>query len=201
MALPSNAPNPEAGPEFINAATVTIGQVIVSDNAANIQDSTNGVGIYTDYKIMSRYEKDRHIYMIPLATPLGFRGQSAAFAQLAAPTLLWICDWTAARWKVKPEVPNPASRDPNWVLLDDHWEPGQEVLGPDGTSVLYRISGCYIYGHKNPNAQTHRNINWTRPPWLVDVYDRSVPDSLLTRNLIDGRGGTGSPFQTFIPAT
>ena len=66
-----------------------------------------GDGIWNDYEIHEVYEQDRRTYQLPLCHPKGYHGQTAAFVQLAAPTLICSVDWTAAKMGAMPEAPNP----------------------------------------------------------------------------------------------
>lgn len=175
--------------------TVNVGTVTANDSNGRYLDP--GDSIWTDYVIHNRYERDGCRYMMGITSPGGFQGASVAFTQLASPTLLWICDWTASRISIKPIIPNPISQDPNWVLLDDWYEPCHEDLLPDGVSSVWRISGTYVYGHTNPNAIATMNINFPRPPWLDATSDRTVPNSSLQQNLSDI--SRGSPQPSVIP--
>ena len=124
------------------------------------------------------------------SNPIGVN--SVAFVQLAQPTLLWIADWSAARFNIQPTAPDPTPADPDWVLLDVHLEPSMLILAADAITPLYRLSGTYIYGHKNPAANTFDNINFSRPPWLSDSFNRTMPNTFLQQGLIDLSLVTGS---------
>src|SRR5258708_321376 len=126
---------------------VIVGSVSFDDQKALFHNDGNGV--WTDYEIFNRYEGDKHIYMLGLTSPTPFQGKSVAFVQIAAPTLLWICEWTSCRVTKIPFVPNPVVSDPNWVLLDIYYETAGLAYASDGVSPLYRLSGVYVYGHAN----------------------------------------------------
>ena len=181
MPPPFNLP-PSSG-SFERPAEVAVGEIPGGDNNAAFKEQSDSM--YTDYVIRNRYEKDRHTYMMPIASPGGFQRSSVAFVKLAASTLLWICDWTACRFNKQPDIPDPENRDSNWILLDEHYETAMITIAPDGQTPLYRISGTYVYGHKNPNKKTIRDVDFPRPPWLEDVFNRSMPDTRLTQNLAD----------------
>lgn len=140
-----------------------------------------GQGIFTDYYIVQRYEKDKQRWMMPVTSPDGFDGDSVAFVQLAGETLLRIVDWTAERAGNAPPVPEPESQDSNLVLLDDHTEPAMLQKHPDGT-LVYRISGTYFYGFKNP-SQAKREYG--RPPWMSKDIECDVSDSQFEGGIID----------------
>ena len=185
MANPFSSDNPETSPQNVPAAQVTIGQVPVDDADAVYQDSGDDITLFSDYFVVNRFESDKHLYMMPIASPNGFNGGAAAFVQLAAPTLLIITDITASRFKKQPPLPNPQSLNPNWILLDEHYEPVMITYGPDGTTPLYRISCTFVYGHKAPHSQVANDINFGRPPWMPDIFDRTFPNSLFEQGIID----------------
>lgn len=156
-----------------------------------VQDG-DGSNVYGDYVVKNRYEKDGHRYMLSMTTPTGYNGNTVSVIQLGNPTLLWIADWTCSRIGIKPFIPPSTNTDPNWVLLDEHLEPEMLVLMPDGVTPVYRISGTYVYAHLNPAAALNRNVNFGRPPWMEDVFDRTVPDSMYQNSIIN----TTTPQQT-----
>lgn len=193
-----NSPAPTAG---VNAAVITIGEVSADDSAAKYILPTDGGFIWTDYEINNRYESDKKIYMMGITSPGGFNGASVAFAQIASPTLLWICDWTASRFNKQPIAPNSASVNTNWILLDEHLEPAMLVVGEDGVTPYYRLSGTYVYGNLNPSAIVANDISFTRPPWLEDVFSRNMPLELFQSGLMEQTGageGLVNPGQEFI---
>lgn len=157
--------------------------------------------IYTDYQAFNRYEYDYHIYMAGVTSPTGFAGQSAAFFQLAAPTLLRVCDWTACKYHSPPECPNPDPDNTEWMLLDVMPETAAVAVAGDAREPLYRLTGKYVYGHKAPKG-VFSEISFPLPPYLEDIFNRKVSNSRLMRGLIDGGGGQagnqaspGSPFR------
>lgn len=175
-------------------AVVTVGEVQFDPLPTNLIASD--AGIFSDCQVINHFEKDRHLYMMGLTSPGGFNGASVGFAQLASPTLLWIADWTVERQGSQPTFPDPTPYDSTWVLLYDLYEPGQVNVAADGVTPIYRISGTYIYGKTNPSTVTINDINYGRPPWLLDVYDRNVTTTSLQQSLINvvtangaGKGG------------
>ena len=173
MATITSIPVPEA--------QVVIGTVQPTDPPSAFA----GNGLFPDYQIQSRFIKNNHRYMMGITSPAGTpTGGSAAFVQLAAPTLIWLCEWTAFQIGSPPPIPSPVSVNPDWILLDhEEYDPVMLILGPDGVTPCYRISGIYIYGHKNPAAVTVNNVNFSIPPWMVNVFDRSMPASNLVQGL------------------
>lgn len=191
IGLPLQAPDDDPAAD-INAvaASVIIATEIPPDNfdVNFVLDDDPKDSFWTDFRCRNRYEKDGHLYMMGLSSPLGLQGQTCAFVQLTAPTLLWVADWTAARVGLPPRVPSPSVllKNPNWVLLDEHYEPTALTLVADGTLPLYRLSGTYVYGHKKPDANTVLNLSFARPPWVDESLDRGLSTGLLTPDLITG---------------
>lgn len=166
--------------------------LLLTDHSAKYRFHEDSQVIFTDYLIRSRFEKDRQIYMLPVTRQRvspGTRrrlGGSAAFVQLAEPTLLWIVDWTASRTKEPPPIPDPrpSSANDRWILLDEVYEPASLTLGPDGVTPLYRISGTYVYGHPSPDDLTINNIGFPRPPWMANDFGRTLTPDDLEQNLL-----------------
>lgn len=191
--------------------SVTVDAIDFDDVLGKFNDPDTGA-IWTDYIIINKYENDRHVYMLPITSPDGFQStgggrslstgpisqatigaipggfsnqQTAAFVQLAAPTLLWICQWTVCRYAKKPIIPDPTPRNSNWVLLDILPETRNIAVGADGVTPLFRISGTYVYGHRNPTNDPFLSINWPRVPWLDDFENRQVSQGMYQQGLSD----------------
>jgi len=186
-----NPTNPNIPGQTIVEAAIVQGAVTQDDDKALFPTLDDPFGIFTDYKIVNRYENDRHIYMLPISSPGGFSSSQgtaqAAFVQLASPTLLWICDWTAARFNSQPQIPDTNIMDKRWILLDVHYEPAMVTVAADGYTTLYRISGTYVYGCTEPNDIPVNDLVFPRPPWLTDSFlnGRDMPDTTLIGNLIE----------------
>ena len=170
--------------------TITTGDVRADDTGSLIKEEPDG-SAWTDYRVFNHYEHDFHRYLLGLTSPNGFQGASCAFVQLAAPTLLWLADWTACRFGVPPEIPDPQLTVGNWVLLDVHQELPGIISSPDAATPLYRISGTYVYGHKAPDADVWKDPVFPRTPWLEDAFPRDVPAAALAQGLLDS-SSTGS---------
>lgn len=183
--MPFSANNPATVIQPVPQATVTVGQVALSDMDGQFTDADAGddATVYTDYLATNRYEYDEGVFMMGLASPAGFQGKAVAHVQIHAPTLLWVCDWTAARFGVQPEVPDPTATNTGWVLLDKHAELQMVQVSPDMATPLYRISGTYIYSHQNPDTAFFADTGFPRPPWLTDIFDRTMPLSKLKAGL------------------
>jgi hypothetical protein len=84
-------------------------------------------------------------------------------------------------------------------LLDDWWEPYVVELGGDGQTPIYRLSGTFFYGHRDPNERTIRNINYPRSPFVVDAFDRTIVDGDLAQNLSNIFSSAGGNNATIVP--
>lgn len=168
--------------------TVEVGPVTTDDNDSLFDPAGLTGRVWTDYMINSRYEKDFRRYMLGVtAKPTQTNSPTVAFVQLANPTLLWVMDFTCSKLGGKPNIPSTDVGN-LWVLLDENIEPGMITLGPDGVSPLYRISGTYYFGHLRPSEELLSNVNFTRPPNVLNRPDRTVPTSLFQNDLITING-------------
>jgi len=171
-------------------ATVTVAPIRVDDQQAGYVAEQGASRNVTDYRVENRYEEDPHRYMLGITAPEGFNGDAAAFVQLAAPTLLWIADWTAAKWGSVPQIPSPIAGDPDWILLARSHQLASPVFPANGTTPLYRISGTYVYGKRRPADDVTENLVFPRPPWMTPNINRKVGVEKLTRGIIDLGTGT-----------
>lgn len=182
MAAPPPTPPP---PDFSlsgnKKAQVIVGIVGKEDDQGLFDDPLDpeDYGPWTDYQIINKYEKDYHVYMVGLTSPNGatqtFRGvtsvDTVAFHQLSMPTMLWISDWTVAKYNDKPKIPTPLLVIDDWILMDEHYETAMLTLGPDGVTPCWRISGTFTYGHRRPGSFDAINlVEFGRPPWMVDNF-------------------------------
>jgi hypothetical protein len=192
--------NPVPGPDLTQRAggfagtRVRVGALPAEPPDAYAEPAADATSIFDDYEIRSKFLKQRQTWMLPVAKPTGFGGQSAAFVQLAAPTLVWVCDWTVRKTGAPPEVPDPTSRDPNWVFLYELWEPNMIELNADGATPTYRLSGCYLYGAKTPQSETYLDVKFPRPPWMDDVFPRTIGRERLVAALSEPAGGLVAGF-------
>lgn len=186
------ADNGPVGTQYAQEAEIVNGTISPTDEDAQYTNLGPDEAITTDYLIESRYENDRQVFMAGLTSPTPFDGQSVAFFQLASPTLLWVVDWTAARFLQVPNIPDPASVPDDWLLLDVHVEPAMLVLAPGGAVPLYRISGTYFYGSKNPKASVFSQVAFPIPPWMNDVFSRTIPITALQGGLATTKAGAGT---------
>lgn len=146
-------------------------------------DSKDTNGSWPDYKLTNRYINPSQARMMGISSPAGFAGSTVAFIQLSAPTLLWICDWTALRSNSKPLLPNPNLINPDWVLLDKYISPFMVGVASDMTMPLYRVTGRFIYGNKRPDPNLLADMSFPRPPWLDDVFDRTLSQDMFVGDL------------------
>ena len=183
--LPQRTTNPNFGQEYTEPAVVSVGPVDIA-GPSKFQIQTAGTQ-YTDFVFKSKVCKDRRIHNLGVTSPGGFAGSSTVFVQLSAPTLLWVMRWTACRFGQIPEVPEPEPQSGStWVLLKDSYEPGTVVLGTDGATGLYRISGTYLYGARNPQPATVLNLRFSVPPWLKPIDFTTIVSQGSTRRNMFG---------------
>jgi len=152
-------------------------------NTLWVNPGGDGQSVFTDYHFFSRYEKDRHTYLMGLTTPTAFKGDTAAIVRLAAPTMLWVLDWTASRFKVMPQVPDPTAPD-GWVCLADDYELADVALDNSGSVPLYRISGTYIYARRKAPDSVLSEATFPVPPCIDGTgVIRTVPADFIVRGI------------------
>ncbi len=173
MSFPQFTSNPNAPIEPTVQARIEVSEIPPDDNRALYIEQPLDT-IFTDYMVHNHYENPNNIYMAGMTSPEGFNGHSVAFFQLAAPTLLWVADWTASRAGDPPIRPSEFPGDPNWVLLYKKYQPAQLALMPDGETPLYRISGTYVYGHLNPSIDLSNEVTFPRAPWMRNDFPRKL---------------------------
>lgn len=186
---PGSSNNPQTGGQSpFPDNSITIGNVTPDDfNAKYRNPDGTKQDVFTDYFIRNRYEKDGHRYMMGVTSDSGFNGDTVAFVQLANPTLLLIVEWTACKFNSPPQVPDPDAINEDWVLLDLMPQTASIAVGGDGETGLYRISGTYVYGRRNPdNANVFNNVAFPLPAYLQDTFARTVSPDRLYPGLIDG---------------
>ncbi len=145
------------------------------------------------YKIVNKYERDLHRYMMGITSPNGFQDASVAFVQLASPTLLWVAEWVASSIGGKPSIPDMSVRNPDWVLLDEWQIPGMVDVMKNGQTIYYPHAGVYVYGHKNPSSVMINDINYACPPWIEpSAITRNVEQQQLNPNMIDNEQGNNA---------
>lgn len=174
-------------------------QVVIGDieglQDPKIYDTTETQrGVWTDYYVEHRYEADGQIYMMPVTSPDGFQGDSVAFVKLAGGTMLWIADWTAEKVGEKPNIPDPELNNDNIVLLDKHFYMTMMDKFADG-SVVYRESGTYVYGFKNPSEAV---VHHPRPAWMSKEVDCSISASQFVGGIIECEGNE-TPVESTAP--
>ncbi len=175
-------------------ANVVIGDVFPEDNDGKLADGDGDENaIFTDYIIDNKYEEDPHTYMAGITSPNGFQGRTAAFFQLATPTLLFVCRWTASRWNKQPVVPSKEPANQNLVYLYAAPETRNVTAGPDAFTALYRISGAYVYGFKNPDLALLNNVSFGLDPRYADTFTngRNMPTNLEDPKLMEAQQQQG----------
>ncbi len=172
MPIDPNNPAPANPAQAVGGLGSALAQVVISDVLPNDQvvgyksDASQDPDIPTDYRVRSRFEKDNRTYMMPLTRVGGTsRGRSASFVQLGSTTVLWVVEWTCARLKKLPDIPDSVPPS-NWVLLDEYYETAAIVTGPDTTTGLYRISGTYVFGATDGPGFGMSDVRFPIVSWL-----------------------------------
>lgn len=149
-----------------------------------------GAGFNTDCLIRCYYKNRPQRWMMPIASPNGFQGDSVGFVQLAAPTTALHVEWTVAKKNDKPKIPDPTPKS-GWVLLYQSPEPELIEIMANGVSAGYRCSGLYVYGCKKPKSQPVEDAQYPMPPWLEDVFptQMSVQDFYQAFGSASAAGG------------
>lgn len=167
--------------------SITWGRVSPDDNSSAFLVPSKP-GIMTDYMIHSGFEKDHHVYMLGITSPQGFQGDSVAFVQLAAPTMLYVVRWTASRWGQIPKAPDPYMIGNGRILMDEHYDTVPILVNAGGQVPLYRWSGVFIFGAKAPKKRGVDEVSFPRHPDIADVFNRvpseqeNMDSTLLTPN-------------------
>jgi hypothetical protein len=174
----------EAPQLFVNQDSVTY-----DDYLAQYTNPNNYSGVFGDYFFENHYERDPHTYMASQTTETPFNGSTVGFVRIGGPTLLWVCEWTAMQVGAKPVAPSPVPVSSDWVLLDIQPTFAGESRAADGVSPLYRLSGVYVYGHKNPNADVYKDGVFPLYPWVSQSAGRQMQSSDFKQGLIDGTTG------------
>jgi hypothetical protein len=185
---PPTAANQATSSYDVPEAEIAVGTIEIGDQDGKILPPATA-GVWDDCVVVNRYAHRHGRYMAGISSPNGFNGQSVAFFQMWNPTLLLISDWTAQASNRQPEIPNPEPQDSDLVLLGDFPELRNVEVAGDSVTPVYRISGVYVYGFKNPKASVYEDAVYPRPPWLKDDFDRSVREDAPQGNIIDGTGG------------
>lgn len=170
--------------------SITQAQVQYDDNLGEY--NLNFPGIFADYLFINHYEQDRHIYMASQTSETPFNGSKVGFVRVGSNTLLWICEWTACQVGAQPQIPDPVPESTGWVLLDVQPSLAGKSLITDGTSPIYRVSGVYIYGHKNPDPDIYKNAVFPLYPWVGNGNDRQMSQSNIIKGMMDLPGGQGN---------
>lgn len=188
--------NPIVSPnDNVPDATVTVVDSLDSgDIYALFNETEQDVGaLFPDCMVTGRYEGDPHRYMLGITSPNGYGGNAAAFVQLTAKTLLWVVDWTVSSTLGLAGIPDPDQSSPDWVLLADWIEPAPVSAMPDGTTAIYRISGTFVYGKKNPSEFTYQDVTIPKMPWIAPgSFSRTISKKNLDSSILKDDGGGSS---------
>lgn len=207
----NNPPAPSASKDFPAVSPIVVVGPVTLDGFGTL---ANPIGeeesIFTDYLVNSIYEEDGHTYMMGVTSPEGFEGDDAAFVQLTKKTLIWIADWTAARFNEPPPI--PCWNVEGWMLLDKQFEKAAITFPGDLTTPLYRISGTYFFGKRKLNPDVLKDMVFPyRPDFTPSgAVPRHMPQSKVIKGIITstfgdcfgsgtGTGPSGNDGQGFDP--
>jgi hypothetical protein len=81
-----------------------------------------------------------------LAEPVaGPPGEEVEILELEAPTQVRIYTWTVKRTGAKPRLPDPATSDPNEVIMRMEIAPQSSALDAAGRTPTHTVKGRYTY--------------------------------------------------------
>lgn len=190
-----------AGAGAIGGAIVAVGPVSFDDNDALFNNTGSSATMFTDYMIRNSYEEDPHTYMLGISSPQGFQGDKVAFVQLASTTLVLVCRWTGCRYNEQPIVPQADPEDDNLVVLYRSPVTVSVTTGPDGVTPLYRISGTYVYGVRNPDPTLLNNVSFGLDPRYLDNFagGRTMPTRYEDPTLMQAQAGAAGGNNAQLP--
>jgi hypothetical protein len=170
-----NAAGKAAELRTVPAASVLVARKLPLASPAFFK--TDPGGPYNSWAMRSAYQNEKNILQLPVAK----EGALPVFLKLAAGTLTRVVEWTVSRAGARPKIPDPESSDPNLVLLRADITPESVELAGDGQTPVYRISGRYTYGAKDPDQV---KLTGGVPPFLGRQAAREVV--IRTQDKIQG---------------
>lgn len=97
---------------------------------------------HRDYDITIRYQLTAGLsQQAPAADP----GQSSSIYRAHTPSMIKIVEWTATRQIEPPRMPMPESSNENEELAYAEIIPHPVMVDSDAESLVYTVSGLYIY--------------------------------------------------------
>lgn len=120
-------------------------------------DQTAEFGLlYTNYRIDVRYERIENVLQMPVAEEnlIDFFGQrvECEFVTVAAPIGRKVVSWSAERLGAWPACPSKNTGLVNEVFIREDVTPATPETMPGGTELVYRVSGVYYYGLRQPRG-------------------------------------------------
>lgn len=142
-------------------------------------------GVYTTYLLEIDYRINEN--KLQLAKMDTSRTDCAVFS-VAQPTMTKVVGYRAERWGKQPSLPAALTTDPNAVFLKGHTKPMNVDVAPDGSTLVYNVSGEYHYAVIDP---TKEEILGGLAPYLNTTFDQTK-----TGNYVNGLADpVGSPLQ------
>lgn len=133
---------------------------IAAEIDPSIDASLAPAGLYTDCRILSRWDEDKHIAQLASTDTEG----KSSFVGYASPTKQLVVNYTVERVGGQPTVP-PENLGSNYVLLAVTQPIPELSLASDGQTPIIRASGTRIYGVVDPTKVIQ---GAAIPPWILD---------------------------------
>ena len=106
-------------------------------------------GPYTDYRITTQYDDVATVIQVPVAGP---PGTPSAILTLGGGMSSAMVSWTAESYGKPPTMPHPDHSDDNYTYMQGQILGENVVVGIDGVTPIYRVSGTYKYALKRPRT-------------------------------------------------
>ena len=152
---------------------------------APIESSTSWI---TDYRVDMKYDTDYHAIQCPVALSVDSESTSRVPAQFfysAAPTGKLRIKFTGERVGAVPLLPAPVTNDTNLVLLASQVMPVAPIVMPDNVSIIYRVSGEYVYGMLTYQGAGDALSLGVLPWTVLDYSKQSIAETDWQHGIID----------------
>lgn len=127
----------------------------------------------------------------PMPTP------TSVALQLFQPYTRRVVSWSIERFGCIPEVPDPTPTLDGYAVLSITISPVAMDEGIDGSTPIYRISGCYVYSLSLP-VNPADPVPFSIPPWMNVQPDQNTQliASDYTTGIIDNPVDTSNNNET-----
>lgn len=142
-------------------------------------------GIYNDYYLETFYETNEHVLQMPVASS---NLTTASFAYVANPTTIKRVVWKAEKIGGQPTMPTPETNNPNNILLTKTIRALAPYPTANGSTLVWRLAGEYIYGVVDPTFET---INAGVMPFMdLSTLRTVIEEKHFLHGLIDSGTST-----------